>query len=224
MYIIVVGGGKVGYHLTKALMSAGREVLLIERRRARAEEITRELGSVTLMGDGCEVRTLDEAGANRAEVLVAVTGDDEDNLVACQLAKHHFGVRRTVARINNPKNEAIFYRLGVDTAVSATDVILSHIEERMPGHALIHLMTLNRVGVSFVEARLAEDSPAVGKTVQSLGVPHDALLSLIIRNGQAVVPYGRTELRAGDEVIAVTSEASEAVLRRLLLGEARPDQ
>lgn len=224
MYIIVVGGGKVGYHLTKALMSAGREVLLIERRRARAEEIKRELGSVTLMGDGCEVRILDEAGANRAEVLLAVTGDDEDNLVACQLAKHHFGVPRTVARINNPKNEAIFYRLGVDTAVSATDVILSHIEERMPGHALIHLMTLNRVGVSFVEARLAEDSPAVGKTVHSLGVPHDALLSLIIRNGQAVVPYGQTELRAGDEVIAVTSEASEAVLRRLLLGEARPDQ
>lgn len=222
MYVVVVGGGKVGYHLTKALMTSGYEVLLLERRRSRAQEINHELGSVTLIGDGCEVRTLEEAGVNRADVLVAVTGDDEDNLIACQLAKHHFNVPRTVARINNPKNEPIFYQLGVDVAISATDVILSHIEESVPGHALIHLMTLNRVGVSFVEARLVEHSPAVGQTVRTLGVPDDAILSLIIRGNQAIVPYGNTRLEAGDQVIAVTSTASEPVLRSILLGEETP--
>src|SRR5919202_529298 len=142
MYIVVVGGGKVGYHLTKALMAEGQEVLVIEKSRDKSDRIVRELGAVSIQGDGAEVTTLESAGVARADVVAAVTGHDEDNLVIAQVAKRRFGVPRTVARVNNPRNEFIFSKLGIDATVSATQIILSVIQQSIPEHPFVHLLTV----------------------------------------------------------------------------------
>lgn len=219
MYIVVVGGGKVGYYLAKSLLEQGHEVLVIERDPRRQAILSQELGAAVLAGDGCEVEVMEQAGFSRADVVIAVTGDDEDNLVICQVAKGRFQVGRTIARINNPRNEKIFRLLGIDVTVSSTEVILSQIEQLLPFESLVHLLTLRNVGVSFVELEVPPDSPAVGRPLKSLGIPDDCVFPLVIRGGkEAVIPYGETKLEAGDHVIAVTSEASEQTLRRILLG------
>src|SRR4030065_221567 len=163
MYIIVVGGGKVGYYLAKELVEEGNEVLIIEKDAAKAERIAEELGDISLRGDGCEASTMEMAGFGRADMVIAVTGDDEDNLVTCQVAKAKFKVPRTIARINNPKNEEIFKKLGIDTTVSATTAILSQIEQELPAHPLIPLITLKGGGLAIVEGKVPENSAAVGK-------------------------------------------------------------
>ena len=145
MYIIVVGGGRVGYYLTKALLDEGHEILLIEKRRDICQSVSREMGSVALCGDGCETTTLEAAGTSRADMLIAVTGDDEDNLVSCQVAKYRFKVPRTLARARNPKNEIVFKKLGIETSVSSTNVILEHIEHEVPSHPLTHLLSIRAV-------------------------------------------------------------------------------
>ena len=156
---------------------------------------------------------------SRAEVVVAVTGDDEDNLVVCQVARRRFNVPRTIARINNPKNERIFRKLGIDVTVSSTELILSQIERVIPAESLVHLLTLRNVGISFVELKVPADSPALGRPLRELGIPDDCILPLVIREErEAIIPYGDTLLQAGDQVIAVTSEASETTLHRILLG------
>lgn len=159
-----------------------------------------------------------EVGISRADLVVAVTGDDEDNLVVCQMAKRKFGVPRAIARINNPKNETIFRKLGIDATVSSTELIRAQIEEQIPQQSLVHLLNLRSVGIEFVQVVVPATSPAVGQRVRDLGIPDDAILTLVIRDGTAIVPYGETLLAAGDEVIAVTTPASEATLRRILLG------
>ena len=147
MYIIIAGGGEIGYYLAKALLDEGHEILVIEKNADRNEFICSELGSVCVRGDGCEAATLTEVGTGRADMLIAVTGDDEDNLVACQVAKYKFNVPRTIARIKNPKNEAIFKKLGVDVTVSSTNIILKNIEEEVPTHPLTHLLTIRDKGL-----------------------------------------------------------------------------
>ena len=154
---IVVGGGKVGYYLTKELIASGHEVALMEKDRRRAEPIKDEIGSVVIAQDGCEGKYLHEAGANRADIVAAVTGDDEDNLVICQMAKHHFDVPRTIARVNNPKNERLFRHLGVDEIISPTRMILGSIEQDIPVHELLHLAALGRR-----RARDHRGAPAAG--------------------------------------------------------------
>jgi len=219
MYIIVVGGGKVGYYLTKTLLEEGHEVLVIEKDQRRWAVISDDLGSGVLLGDGCETVVTEMAGMARAGVVVAVTGDDEDNLVICQMARHRYHVPRTIARINNPKNKRIFRHLGIDVTVSSTEAILSQIEQVIPTESLVHLLTLRDIGVSFVELELPADSPALGRPLKSLGIPDDCILPLVIRGEkEAIIPYGETLLQPGDQVIAVTSEASEQTLRRILLG------
>lgn len=219
MYVIVVGGGKVGYYLTKSLLAEGHEVLVIEKDPLRSAVLIDELGVNLLQGDGCEASLIVQAGMSRADVVIAVTGDDEDNLVACQVAKRKFNVPRTIARINNPKNERIFHKLGIDVTVSSTEIILSQIEQVMPAQSLVHLLTLRSVGVSFVEMEIPPDSPALGRPLRELGIPDDCILPLVIRQGkEAIIPYGDTVLQGGDQVIAVTSEASEETLRRILCG------
>src|SRR5215210_1711278 len=151
MYIIVAGGGKVGYYLAQHLLAEGHEVLLIERNPDRVAEINEVLGAVAVSGDGAEAGTQAAAGAGRADVVIAVTGEDEDNLVICQVAKERFGVRKAIARVNNPKNEEIFRRLGVDVTVSQTNVILSLIEQMIPDRPLVHLMTLKHAQMTIVE-------------------------------------------------------------------------
>lgn len=219
MYVIIVGGGKVGFYLTKSLMEAGHEVLVIEKDPYKCNILIDELNANVLQADGCEVATMIRAGMNRADAVVAVTGDDEDNLVVCQVAKGKFNVPRAIARINNPKNENIFRKLGIDVTVSSTELILSQIEQVIPSQSLIHLLSLRGVGVSFIETEIGSQSPALGKPLSALGIPDDSLLALVVRNGnQAIIPYGDTVLQEKDVVIAVTSETSEATLRQILCG------
>ncbi len=218
MYIIVVGGGKVGYYLAKTLLGEGHEVLVVEKDRKKSERIAEELGSIVLRGDGCEASTLAEVGTNRADVVVAVTGDDEDNLVICQMAKKKFNVSRTVARINNPKNEHIFKLLGIDATVSSTNIIMSQIEQEIPQYALVHLLQLRHADLEIVEVKLGNNSPVVGKTLKGIPLPPDSVISIVVRDGSLVIPTGDTVLRAGDEVIALTKVAQEASLRHTLVG------
>ncbi len=220
MYIVIVGGGEVGYYLAKALMDEGHEVLVLEKRAEETAFICNQLGSVCMRGDGCEVTTLTEAGTGRADMLIAVTGDDEDNLVACQVAKHKFNVPRTIARIKNPENEAIFKKLGIDVTVSSTNIILEHIEEEVPTHPLTHLLTISDTGLEIVEVKVPPDSPTIGKRVKELSLPRGTTLSLLIRNQEKPrVPRADTVLQAGDRIIAVTPAESEEALRTALRGD-----
>ena len=219
MYIIVVGGGRLGYYLTKALLDEGHEVLIIERDAAISQTINNELGSVCLHGDGCEAVTLAQAGTSRADMLIAVTGEDEDNLVACQVAKYKFEVPRTIARARNPKNEALFKQLGVDVAVSSTSIILEHIKHEVPSHPLMHLLTIQEKGLEIVEVTILPDSTTIGKQVRELSLPPESILSLIIRKERKpTVPTSNTTLREGDQIIAVTRPESVEALKSALTG------
>jgi trk system potassium uptake protein len=219
MYIVIVGGGRVGYYLSKALLKEGHEVLIIERNPAVCETINNELGSICSRGDGCEVTALMEAGTGRADMFVAVTGEDQHNLVACQLAKHKFKVPRTIARIKNPRNEELFKKLGIDVTISSTNVILEHITEEVPTHPMTHLMEMRDSGLEIVEVRVSAGSSSVGKAVKDLSLPTGSMLSLIIRKAQKpIIPIPATVLMAGDQVIAVTPSTSEEALRAALRG------
>jgi len=217
MYIIVVGGGKVGYYLTKELVEAGHEVLVIEKNPAKVEAINEELGDVAMQGDGCEVAVMEKAGMSRADMVIAVTGDDEDNLVVCQVAKLKFRVGRTIARINNPKNEAIFKTLGIDATVSSTAAILAHIEEELPTHPPIRLLTLRGGGLELVEVKVPEGAGVVGKKLKEVLLPQESLICFIYdAEGTPRLPTPETVIHAGDEVVAVTRQEYEPTLRTAL--------
>ncbi|MBI2855887.1 MAG: NAD-binding protein [Chloroflexi bacterium] len=219
MYIIVVGAGKVGYHLAKALLKSEHEVFIVERSARKCEDIKEELGSLVVVGDGCEEGVLKEAGTSRADVFIAVTGNDEDNLVACQMAKHRFGVPRTIALINNPNNEALFQELGVDVCVSSTEIILSHIEEELPSHPLVHVMTIKGSNREVVGIRIPPDSAVVGKTLRDVPVPSETVISFIVRkDGTLLVPTDDSALSPEDEVVAITTGEGEESLRDALTG------
>ena len=222
MYIIIVGGGQVGYYLAKILLNDGHEVLIIERNPARCQFISDELGSVVMRGDGCEAVVLEDAGTGRADMLIAVTGDDEDNLVACQVAKHKFKVRRTIARVKNPENEGIFNKLGVDVTISSTRLILAHIEQELPAHPLIQLLRLRGGALDIVEVRIPPESPAVGRQLHELRLPPGSLVCLVLnKEAGPQVPSEDTVLRAEDEVIAVARPEAEESLRQALAGKQR---
>src|SRR5438105_14986994 len=163
MYIIIGGGGDVGYYLTRSLLGRGHEVLLLEKNAARQQLLSEELGESVVRGDACEARTMEEAGAGRADVVISVTGEDEDNLVICQMAKKRFNVARTIARLNNPKHEQLFQKLGIDVTVSPTKAILSLIESELPGPHFVQLMMLKKAGLEILEMTIPPLSPVAGK-------------------------------------------------------------
>ncbi len=216
MYLIVVGGGKIGFYLTQTLITEGYEVLLIEKNGKKSEYIAERLGSVVLNGDGADVITLEKAGASRADVVIAATGDDEDNLIICQVARHKFKVERTIARVNNPKNEELFKTLGIDSTVSQTNVIHHMIEQQIPQKHMAHLLTLRHAEIEIVEINVNPESSVVGKTLAEIQLPEDCVFSAITRGPEVIVPTGRTRILAGDDVIAVTKTEREAELRALL--------
>lgn len=218
MYIVIVGGGSVGYYLSKALLDEGYEVLVLEKDAAKCEKFGEELGSMCMRGDGCEVSTLIDAGVGRADVFIATTNEDEDNLVACQVAKAKFGVPRTIARVSNPKNEEIFKKLGIDCTIGVTDLIMKHIEEEIPSHPLTHLLTMVEEGTEIVEIKLDEKSQALGKPIKALNLPPDSILVLLIENGEKPrIITQDTILKANDRIIAVTSiENKKALFKKLI--------
>ena len=224
MYVIVVGGGKVGYYLTKELLAAGHEVVLLEKDPRRARQIADEVGSIVLARDGCEGKHLAEAGANRAAIVAAVTGDDEDNLVVCQMAKHHFAVPRTIARVNNPKNEPLFRHLGVDEIISPTRMVLGAVEQDIPVHELLHLAQLEGGELEVLEAQIGADSPAVGRRPADITLPDGCTLFILIRDEVAQPIRPETIFQDGDKVIAITrTECAVDLHRELIGGEPDPE-
>ncbi len=219
MYIIIVGGGRVGYYLTKTLLDEGHEVLIVEKEANICEAINNEMGSICIQGDGCEAATLVAVGTERADMLVAVTGEDPDNLVACQVAKHKFSVPRTVARIRNPGNEVLFKKLGIDVTVSGTKVILELIEEDVPTHPLTHLLAIEDSGEEIVEIKIPPKADAIGKSPRQIEIPKGSRLVLVIRGGSKNrIPTINTIFREGDRIIAITTPESEEELRATLTG------
>jgi trk system potassium uptake protein TrkA len=194
-------------------------VLIIEKNATICDTINEELGNVCLRGDGCEAATLVEVGTERADMLVAVTGDDEDNLVACQVAKHKFNVPRTIARIRNPQNETIFKKLGIDVTVSTTNIILEAIEKEVPTHPLTHLLPPTDKGPEIVDVRISPGATTIGKSVRELSLPKGVKLALVIRKtGKCRIPTSNTILREGDQIIALTTPELEETLRTALTG------
>ena len=217
MYVIVAGGGKVGYYLAQHLLAEEHEVLLIERDPDRVGEINEVLGSVAITGDAAEAGTLIAAGAPRADVVVAVTGEDEDNLVICQMAKEKFHVARTIARVNNPKNENLFRMLGVDVTVSQTNYILNLIEQAIPERSFIHLLSLRHEDLAIVDAKVSESSAVAHRAIAEIDLPPNTAITAIARGPSLIVPSPATELLPGDDIIAVAHQDQEDELRRLLV-------
>ncbi len=215
MYIIIGGGGEVGYYLTKGLLGQGHEVLLLEKGAARYQSLNDELGPAVVRGDACEARTMEEVGASRADVVISVTGDDEDNLVICQMAKKRFNVGRTIARLNNPKHTEIFEKLGIDITVSPTKAILSQIEAELPSSRFVALMTLKNAGLEIIEMRIPEESPIVGRMLRDINLPRSCNLALIIRDKQFITPTAETQIYAHDDVFALVNREGEEELRNV---------
>jgi trk system potassium uptake protein TrkA len=219
MFVVVAGAGKVGYHLAKALI-ADHEVLIIEIDSSRVDFVSEELGAEVIMqGDACDAATMERAGMERADLVVAAVGEDRDNLTFCQIAKARFAVPRAVARINNPQNEVLFRKLGIDSTVSATNLILGHIEQELPWRGMIPLMTLQ--GIELVEVRVPRDAGITGKQVKQLLLPQSSLLSLVISDGVPRVPTPETVIRPDDILVAVTNIENEEALRNALISPER---
>ena len=219
MYLIVAGGGKVGANVAASLIAMGHEVTLVEQRRERFDVLEEEFGPVVVHGDATEVHVLERAGINRpADIVLAVTGDDEDNVVIAQLAKEAYGVPKAIARVNDPRNQQHFDLLGIGLTVCATSGILGLVEHEVPEHGLVRLLELRQEGLEVVEMQIAGNSPAAGKRVAGLSLPEDVRLVSVTRNGIGEIAVGRTVIRPGDRVIAILKPGLEDSLRRALVG------
>jgi trk system potassium uptake protein len=218
-YVLIVGGGKVGFYLAKHLIERGYEVTLVEKNKERAEWITHQLGTVSLMvGDGDEMAFLATTGIERAGVVVAATGDDEDNLIACQLAKRKFNVPRTIARVNNPVNVKVFKELGIDVPVSATELLMGLIEAELGQSEVVRGVAVKASGASLVDVALPELSTLLGRRLDELELPGGEMVVCIVRGGRPVVPSPDEVVQKGDELIIYSQtldvgRVSEAVSR-----------
>ncbi len=219
MYILIVGAGKVGYFLAKRLCQGKHTVSIIDKDRVVCDEIAKELEALVVNGDACDHKILEEAGIERADVLAAVTGDDEDNLIVCQLAKEKFNLQRTVGRVNNPDNEHTFNELGIDVPVDSTKIIAKVIEEEVSFSDFVNLMSFKRGKLAIVRVDLPSDSPVINKEVKDITLPQDAVLVSIVRGEEVILPKGNTVLKPGDDVIALTLVGNEPQLLSLLAGK-----
>ena len=218
MYIVIVGAGRIGFNLAQKLIHDKHAVAVIEKDKARCEGISQNLDAMVINGDGCEPRYLEDAEVGRADVVAAVTADDEDNLIICQLAKEVFGVRRTVARVNNPRNEHIFTELGVDVPVNATTIIAKIIEEEASFEDFVNLMTFKRGKLALVRVDITAESPVIDKQVKDVILPESSVFVSIVRGESIIVPKGETILKKGDDVIALTMIEHEQQLLDILVG------
>ncbi len=209
MYVIVVGAGKVGWNLARELIDKGNELTVIESDRGRFGTVEQELEHAVQYGDGSELWVLERAGIERADLVIAVTGDDEDNILICQVAREKYGVERVIARCNNPRNLQHFELIGVKPAVSATDLILRLIEHEVPKVGLLHLLDLPQERLEIIELEVRPGSPAIGRDVKDLGVPEGSLVISILRDGSGFVPLADSVIKEGDEVLLVLDTGLE---------------
>jgi trk system potassium uptake protein TrkA len=218
--VLVVGAGKVGWNLTRELVQKGHNVKLIEQDRERFMVVEQELEHRVLYGDASELWVLERAGIAEAQMVIAVTGDDEDNLLICQVARDKYEIDRVIARCNNPRNRQHFELLDIKPYVSATDLILNLIEHEVPRYGLIHLLDLPGQRLEIIEMSLGADSAVVGRRVDQLEMPRGSLLISVLREGRGFVPTADTELRAGDDVLAVLDPELEAEVTAYLGGDS----
>lgn len=216
MYIVVVGGGRVGFYLARALFNAGHEVFIIERNARRVDELVTQFGNIAIKGDGSEPIIQMEAGVARADILIATTGADEDNLAACQLAKHRFNVPKTVTLINSPEDERLFAILGVDVVVSSTQLLLGAIEEELPAHSIAHVLPVqgNREAATI---EIPQGSPIIGKRLGAIELPPETfIVALVGRDGELKGISADTQVELHDEIVAITvADQAEALLEVL---------
>jgi len=218
MNVTIIGAGKVGTFLAKDLCDAGHSVLVIERDEDLVGHLSKEIGCRWMVGDGCELATLATCGLTECDVLVASTGDDEDNLVTSLLAKQEYAIPRVIARVNHPKNHWLFTPAwGVDVAVSTPHLISSLVEEAVSVGSIVRLLQFSRSGARLVEVTLAPGSPAIDRTIEELALPRSASVVAVVREGELAVPRGDTLLREADEVICLTTDETDDVLRGALI-------
>jgi len=215
MFVLIAGGGKIGRTLARILRSRDNEVILIEQDRRRYQRLTQEFEEAVMFGDATEIFNLERAGIERADVVAAVTGDDEDNIIICQVAGHKFNVAKSIARVNNPENQEAFDVLQVGPTVSATNSLLSLIEHEMPAHKLVHLLNLKKENLEIVEVMVEETSPLSSKRIEEISLPGDVLLISILRDNKALIPQGSTVLEAGDQILAILEPGREGELTDL---------
>src|SRR5437867_9652459 len=218
MYFVIAGGGEVGFHLAKALLESSHEVMLLESDRRRAQVIEEKLGSVVLNAPADEGRYQLEAGCQRADAVIAVTGQDPANLIICQLAKWKCNVPRVIARVNDPKNEIVFKALGIDETISSTRVIMNVIEQELPSGGFLPLMPLTGSHLELIEAEIAAGTPSAGRTIASLRLPSGAVVGGVVRHGKVLHADDNTRLEVGDRVIVFAPTASESEVRKALFG------
>jgi trk system potassium uptake protein len=220
MYVLIAGGGKVGSNLARIMIRGGHEVTLIEQRGARFDSLEAEFEHQVLKGDATEMYVLERAGIKRPpDIVVAVTGDDEDNLVICQMARERYGVKQVIARVNDPRNQPYFDLLGVSPTVSATSAIMALIEHEVPEHGLIHLLELRKENLEIVEVTVGERAACAGKRIEKIELPEGSRLISVVRDGKAEIPDESTQLEPGDSVLAILEPGKEDELRRLLVRE-----
>ena len=219
MYVLIAGGGKAGANVMRTLLRNGHEATIIEQDRDRYERLESEFEHQAMNGDATELFVLEKAGIKRPpDLVLALTGDDEDNLVISQIAKEKYGVPKVIARVNDPRNQPHFDLLGISPTICATSNILSLIEHEVPEHRdLVHLLELRRENLEIVEVQITEDSPSAGKRVERLELPDGARLISVTRNGEAEIAVGSTQLEPGDQVLAILQPGKEDELRRVLL-------
>ena len=218
MYIVIAGGGKVGANVARTLLGLGYEVTLIEQRPDRFRQLEEEFEHQVQQGDATEIYVLERAGVARPpDLLLAVTGDDEDNLVICQIAKEKYGVPKVIARVNDPRNQSHFDLLGISPTICATSSIMALVEHEVPEHGLIHLLELRNENLEIVEVQVDKSSPWAGKTVERLNLPGDSRLISVSRDGHSEIAVGSTQLEAGDRVLAILQPGSEDDFRRALV-------
>ena len=218
MYALVAGGGKVGSNVLRRVLKLGHEATLVEQRRDRYELLAEEFEHQVQLGDATEIYVLERAGIARPpDLVLALTGDDEDNIVICQIAQQKYGVPKVIARVNDPRNQGHFDLLGITPNVSATRSIMALVEHEVPQHELVQLLELRREGLEIVEVQIDGDSPSAGKRVERLSLPDGARLISVMRGGHAEIAVGSTELRAGDQVLAILEPGKEDELRKVLL-------
>jgi trk system potassium uptake protein TrkA len=219
MRVAIAGAGNVGLFIANDLVGGGHDVQLIEQEESVVDRAKALPGVEWHIADACEVSSLREAGLERCDVVVAATGDDEDNLVVSLLAKQEFGVPRVIARVNHPKNEWMFNEnWGVDLSVSTPHLITALVEEAVSVGRLVRLLQFEGGAVRLVEVTLAADAPVIDRAIKDIDIPRDATIVAVVRRDHVVMPRGDTEFEAGDEVLAMVTSDSEEDVRRILTG------